>query len=98
VRSVATAYATAYAIEIVVQRVVAEAGGQPDFEVVIGAVRARENGAHLVTEIAFNPRGRARRSWGSGSCAHHRKSCSTYGYMHADVFPVATAPRIMTPV
>ena len=27
-----------------------------------------------------------------------RSSWSTYGYMQADVLPVPTAPRIMTPV
>src|SRR3954462_10198992 len=33
-----------------------------------------------------------------GSSARHRRSWSTYGYMHADVLPVPTAPRIAMPV
>ena len=34
----------------------------------------------------------------SASRALHRRSWSTYGYMQAEVLPVPTAPRIMTPV
>src|SRR3989442_5416480 len=34
----------------------------------------------------------------SASSARQRSSCSVYGYMQADVLPVPTAPRIMTPV
>jgi len=30
--------------------------------------------------------------------ARQSSNWSTYGYMHAEVFPVPTAPRIMTPV
>ena len=34
----------------------------------------------------------------SRDAARHASNWSTYGYMHADVLPVPTAPRIMTPV
>src|SRR5439155_9688944 len=34
----------------------------------------------------------------SGSSARYATSCSTYGYMQADVLPVPTAPTIIIPV
>ena len=41
-------------IEIVVQRVVADAGVEADLEVIVLATRLREHGPDLVTEVAFD--------------------------------------------
>ena len=85
-------------IQIVVQRVVADAGVQADLEVVVCTARAGQHAAHLAAEVAFHLQRPGRRFSALRSCARQRSSWSTYGYMHADVLPVPTAPRIMTPV
>ena len=41
-------------IELVVQRVVADAGVEPDLDVVVGSVRARKDGLHLATEVPLH--------------------------------------------
>ena len=75
-------------VEIVVQRVVADAGVEPDFEI----VRSRDSRP----AASAAPAGRSRPSLparGRRLCARHHPpasaaSWSTYGYMQADVLPV----------
>ena len=84
-------------IEIVVQRVVADTGVEADLEV----VPLRFAAANMVRNCWQKSPLTSRTSpptLRSGSCARHRTSCSTNGYMHAGVFLVPTAPRIITPV
>ena len=52
--SVAMAYATAYGIEIVVQRVVADAGVEADLDVVVVASGPAQDRPHLPAEVALH--------------------------------------------